>query len=118
MQNWIVSLLLVSLLLPPAAVAAADIQLNPVKALVHNISSVSCGVDFTVWLSKEGEASLRPSHAAEVWGFGMGGGCRGCSSVQHQQRVLQRGLLRHTQTCTCSYCFAGVLLLLLVLHVV
>jgi alpha-tubulin suppressor-like RCC1 family protein len=41
-----------------AAVLFADIQLNPVKALVHNITSVSCGVDFTVWLSKEGE--VRP----------------------------------------------------------
>lgn len=40
-----------------------DIQLNPVKALVSNISRVSAGVDFTVWLSKEGE----------VGGWGKGG---------------------------------------------
>lgn len=35
--------------------AADDLQLSPVKALVSNIGSVSCGVDFTVWLTKEGE---------------------------------------------------------------
>jgi hypothetical protein len=33
----------------------ADLQLSPVKSLVSNIGSVSCGTDFTVWLTKEGE---------------------------------------------------------------
>jgi hypothetical protein len=34
---------------------APDLQLSPVKSLVSNIGSVSCGTDFTVWLTKEGE---------------------------------------------------------------
>lgn len=33
----------------------ADLQLSPVKALVSDIKSVSCGVDFTVWLTNKGE---------------------------------------------------------------
>ena len=44
-----------TVMLPFLVVLSADLQLNPVKALVSNVDSVSCGVDFTVWLTKEGE---------------------------------------------------------------
>jgi hypothetical protein len=37
---------------------SADLQLAPVKALVSNVASVSCGADFTVWLTKAGEVRL------------------------------------------------------------
>lgn len=32
-----------------------DLQLSPVKALVDNAAKVSCGADFTAWLSKTGQ---------------------------------------------------------------
>jgi len=54
-----------------------DLQLSPVKALVSNIGSVSCGVDFTVWLTKEGEVRARGGHSDSVClvgGIQQGGG--------------------------------------------
>lgn len=35
--------------------ATDDLQLAPVKARVEGVASVSCGADFTVWLSRKGE---------------------------------------------------------------
>lgn len=44
--------------LPPALpllLLPVDLQLAPVKNLVDNAASVSCGVDFTAWLTKTGQ---------------------------------------------------------------
>jgi hypothetical protein len=41
--------------LPLSPCCPADLQLSPVKALVDNAASVSCGADFTAWLTKTGQ---------------------------------------------------------------
>ena len=43
---------LVTMLFLPLVCPATDLHLSPVRALVEDVSAVSAGLDFTVWLCK------------------------------------------------------------------